>query len=131
MKEVDKEKFLEEHGWERYGSTNWVKKEWKDEPERLKLEAHLCPHWYYSESLDEAYTTAVKEFSEEILKEKNALDTIKILERILLDAISGKDFSDIRSAAKAFARKNIYQWYLCECNSINHIPNPFIVKDLE
>jgi hypothetical protein len=129
---IEKEKFLEEHGWVRYGSANWMKREWQNEEETLNLPAHLCPHWYHpGETLDDAITITKEELAIAKTKKECTLENAKILERIILDAIRGVEWGDIRSAAKGFARKKLYDWYLCECNTCGMKPNPDIVKVFE
>ncbi len=123
---IAKEKFLEENGWVRYGSTDWVKKEWLEEPEKLNREAHLCPNWYHTESLEDAIAITKVEIATADVKREHALENAKILERIILDAIRGVEWGDIRSAAKGFARKKLYNWYLCECDACGMRPNPNI-----
>lgn len=55
--------------------------------------------------------------------------TAKELEKILYNAIKGDDWSDVRSAAKGFARKELYDWYLMECSDAYITPDPTIIKE--
>jgi len=128
MNTIEKEKFLEEQGWVREGSDSWVKREWLTESERLHLEPNLCPNWYHYESFEEAYIIAVRELAEKTTNENCTNEVAMKLEKILVDAMNGDNWSDIRSAVRGFAKKTLYPWYLAECKGK---PNPFIVKAFE
>ena len=128
MTTVEKEKFLEENGWVRYGSRDWVKKEWLEEPEKLNRDAHLCPNWYHTESLDDAVTITKVELAVAKTLKECALEHAKTLERLLLNAARDSEWSDIRSAVKAFARKRLVEWYLVECADSGMKPNPFALE---
>ena len=124
---IQREKFLEEQGWQRFGSDSWVKKEWLSEPETLNISADQCPNWYHTELFEEAYIIAIRELAEKTTRAECAAENAMLLERILLDAAQGLWWSDVRSAVKGFSKEKLYQWYLRECGK----PNPFIVKTFE
>jgi len=63
-----------------------------------------------------------------IISEAIAGATAKKLEDIILNAINGSDWSDVRSAARGFAKKELYQWYLDECDEAFMTPNSEIKK---
>jgi hypothetical protein len=63
-----------------------------------------------------------------MFSEANAEANAKQLEGIILDLMKGSDWSDIRSAARAVAKKKLYQWYLNECSEAFIAPNGEIVK---
>lgn len=63
-----------------------------------------------------------------MIGEAIAYDNAKKLESIILDSINGSDWTDIRSEVKGFSKKNLYNWYLNECNEGFTEPNPLIVK---
>lgn len=63
-----------------------------------------------------------------IVGESIALLTALKLEGIILNAIESRRWGDVRSAAKGFAREELYQWYLEECDTVFRIPNQRIVK---
>ena len=63
--------------------------------------------------------------------EINAEANAKELEGIILDLIKGSDWSDVRSVARAIAKKKLYKWYLNECSEGCIPPNGEIVKELE
>lgn len=61
------------------------KVEWKHEPETLKLEPHLCPHWYHpGETFEDAYEYALIESTVKICKEEAAYENAIFLERLIL-----------------------------------------------
>jgi len=66
-----------------------------------------------------------------MFSEVNASANAEQLEKIILDLIKGSDWSDIRSAAKAVARKKLYQWYLNECSEGFVKANSEIVDEFE
>ena len=63
-----------------------------------------------------------------IIGETRALLTALKLEGIILSAIRDRRWGDVRSAAIGFAREELYQWYLEECDTAFREPSPDIVK---
>lgn len=51
-----------------------------------------------------------------VLSEAAHADTAKELKAILIDAARGSDWTDVRNAVKAFARKNILPAYKSHCD---------------
>lgn len=125
---LEREQYLLENGWVLNKATNrWEKPEWEHEAETLGIEAHLCPHWYYpGDTLEDAYEQTLVENTIKASKSEVQYETSQILERLILDAMNGSDWSDIRSAVSAFARRKLLPWYLSECKGK---PNPFILKN--
>jgi hypothetical protein len=73
MSNEEKEKYILQNGWEQYGRNTYVKTEWLNESETLGIEPHLCPNWYRTERLDQAYEITLKEEEEDF---KNGDDVL-------------------------------------------------------
>jgi hypothetical protein len=67
----------------------------------------------------------------EIMEELNAKTNAKKLEAILLEAINGSTWSDVRSSIRAFSKYELYNWYLEECSNGHVEPNQEIVMNFE
>ena len=63
-----------------------------------------------------------------MFSEINAGANKALLEKIILNAIFDSHYGDIRSAVKGFAKRELYEWYIAECNDLFEAPNPLIVK---
>jgi|JFJP01.1.fsa_nt_gi hypothetical protein len=66
-----------------------------------------------------------------MFSEANAAINAERLEKIILDLIKGREWSDVRSAARAVAKKKLYQWYLNECSEGFIKVNSEIVEEFE
>jgi len=55
------EEYILNNGWEKEYKNSYVKTEWLHEPEILNQPPHLCPHWYCTKTLDDAYNIAIEE----------------------------------------------------------------------
>lgn len=65
-----------------------------------------------------------------MFSEVHAETTAKKLEKIILSAMKGGRWGDVRSAVRGFARKELVDWYYEECGETwgSYKPNEKILK---
>jgi len=63
-----------------------------------------------------------------IISEARAAATAEKLEKIILNAMEGGSWGSVRSAVRGFAKEELSEWYLDECEEAFMTPNPKIVK---
>ena len=65
-----------------------------------------------------------------MISEINAEATAKKLEKIILSAMKGGRWGNIRSAVRGFAQEELVEWYYEECGETwgSYKPNEYILK---
>ena len=63
-----------------------------------------------------------------MFSEANAIENAKKLEKILIEASNGPEWSTSQNAVKKFVKNHLYEWYLQECSEAFMNPNEEIVK---
>lgn len=64
-----------------------------------------------------------------MFSEAHASNNAKKLEKIMLDAIEGSDWTFGRSVVRGFAFRNLYTWYVSECDEAFIKPNEKILNE--